>query len=56
MLFRSAEGSTNAYTIEKKGVKKVIYQTAWRRADGSVGGLVEISMIVPDPMPHFVRE
>ena len=51
-----AEGSTNAYTIEKKGVKKVIYQTAWRRADGSVGGLVEISMIVPDPMPHFVRE
>jgi len=51
-----AEGSTNAYTIEKRGVKKVIYQTAWRREDGTVGGLVEISMIVPHEMPHFVRE
>ena len=51
-----AEGSTNAYTIEKRGVKKVIYQTAWRHADGTVGGLVEISMIVPHEMPHFVRE
>ena len=25
-----ADGGTNAYTIEKNGVRKMIYQTAWR--------------------------
>ena len=25
------KGDTNAYTIEKKGIRKMIYQTAWRR-------------------------
>ncbi len=48
-------GSSNAYTIEKQGVKKVIYQTAWRE-DGVVRGLVEISMIVPMEMPHYIRQ
>ena len=51
-----SEGSTNAYTIEKRGVKKVIYQSAWRDDKGEVAGLVEFSMIVPAQMPHFVRE
>lgn len=50
-----AAGGTNAYTIEKNGVRKMIYQTAWRRNDGSVGGLVEISMVIPAEMPHYVR-
>ena len=50
-----AEGGTNAYTIEKRGVRKLIYQTAWRQ-NGVVGGLVEYSMELPDPMPHYVRE
>lgn len=49
------EGSTNAYTIDKKGVRKMIYQTAWRREDGTVGGLVEISMPIPAEMPHYIR-
>ncbi len=49
------EGSTNAYTIDKKGVRKMIYQTAWRREDGTVGGLVEISMPIPTEMPHYIR-
>ena len=49
-----ATGGTNAYTIEKNGVHKVIYQTAWRR-EGVVAGLVEISMVVPEEMPHHVR-
>ena len=31
-------GEVNAYTIEKNGVKKMIYQTAWKQ-DGVVGGL-----------------
>lgn len=50
-----ATGGTNAYTIDKGGVKKMIYQTAWRQNNGSVGGLVEISMVTPGEMPHFIR-
>lgn len=47
---------TNSYTIEKNGVKKMIYQSAWRKADGTVGGLVEISMEIPGEMPHHIRQ
>lgn len=36
-----ATGGSNAYTIEKHGVHKVIYQTAWKK-DGKVAGIVEI--------------
>ena len=49
-----ADGGTNAYTIEKNGVRKMIYQTAWR-VDGIVGGLAEISMEIPADMPHYIR-
>lgn len=50
-----AEGGRNVYTIEKRGTRKLIYQTVWRR-DGAVGGLVEFSMELPDELPHYVRE
>lgn len=50
-----AEGGSNAYTILKKGVKKMIYQTVWHKEDGSTGGLVELSMIIPEEMPHYIR-
>ena len=50
-----ATGGSNAYTIEKHGQHKVIYQTAWKKADGTVGGIVEISMVTPADMPHYVR-
>ena len=49
-----ATGGSNAYTIQKNGVKKMIYQTAWKE-NGKVAGLVEISMIIPEEMPHYVR-
>ena len=49
-----ATGGTNAYTIEKEGMHKVIYQTAWRE-NGVVRGLVELSMVVPAEIPHYVR-
>lgn len=49
-----ATGGSNAYTIEKLGVHKVIYQTAWKK-DSKVAGIVEISMITPADMPHYVR-
>lgn len=48
-----ATGGINAYTIEKQGVHKVIYHTAWKK-DGKVAGIVEISMITPADMPHYV--
>lgn len=50
-----ATGGTNSYTIEKHGVRKMIYQTAWKQ-DGKVAGLVEISMEIPQDMPHYVRQ
>lgn len=49
------EGGTNAYTIEKEGVRKMIYQTACTDADGRVEGIVEVSMVIPDELPHYVR-
>lgn len=49
------EGGTNVYTIEKRGVHKLIYQCGWRRPDGTVGGVAEISIITPEGMPHYVR-
>lgn len=51
-----ASGSQNCYTIEKQGLRKMIFQTAWRHEDGTVGGLVEISMVIPENMPHYIRD
>ena len=50
-----ATGGTNAYTIEKQGVRKMIYQTAWKE-HGEIRGLVEISMEIPAEMPHYIRK
>jgi transcriptional regulator with PAS, ATPase and Fis domain len=44
----------NIYTIEKKGVRKMIYQTPWTN-EGKFAGLVEISFQIPDEIPHFIR-
>lgn len=49
-----ATGESNSYTISKDGVRKMIYQTPWRR-DGHIAGMVEISMVIPEEMPHYVR-
>jgi transcriptional regulator with PAS, ATPase and Fis domain len=46
--------TTNCYTIEKNGVKKMIYQTPWYEK-GVFRGLVEISLVIPSAMSHFVR-
>jgi transcriptional regulator with PAS, ATPase and Fis domain len=45
----------NVYTIEKKGVKKLIYQSPWYR-DGKYAGLVELSLEIPFELPHFIRQ
>lgn len=49
-----ASGESNAYTIEKRGQHKMIYQTPWCR-DGKIAGLVEISMPIPEALPHYIR-
>jgi len=49
-----ASGETNAYTIEKDGVRKLIYQAPWFQ-DGKCMGLVEISLEIPKDIPHFKR-
>jgi transcriptional regulator with PAS, ATPase and Fis domain len=46
----------NVYTITKKGRKKLIYQSPWFKEDNSFGGLVEISIFLPDNIPHFDRD
>lgn len=50
-----AEGGTNSYTIEKEGLKKLIYQSAWFE-NGKIAGLIELSLVIPEEMPHFVRK
>ena len=49
-----ASGGTNAYTIEKQGVHKMIFQSAWS-VGGRISGILEISMVIPAPLPHYVR-
>ena len=49
------DGSTNVYTIEKNGRKKIIYQTPWVK-ENVIEGMVEISFNIPDEMPHFIRK
>lgn len=49
-----ATQKANVYTIEKHGVKKLIYQSPWYR-EGVFAGLVELVLEIPDQMPHFVR-
>ena len=45
---------TNVYTIEKKGVKKLIYQTPWY-VEGAFMGFMELSREIPFAMKHCVR-
>jgi transcriptional regulator with PAS, ATPase and Fis domain len=46
---------TNAYTIEKNGIKKLIYQSPWYENQEFMG-FVELSLEIPMEMPHFVRK
>jgi PAS domain-containing protein len=50
-----ATGARNVYTIEKGGVRKLIYHAPWYRG-GAYAGLVELALEIPASMPHFVRE
>ena len=49
------DGSTNVYTIEKNGKKKIIYQAPWFK-ENVIEGMVEISYELPNEIQHFVRK
>ncbi|MFZ1977331.1 MAG: diguanylate cyclase [Bacteroidota bacterium] len=46
----------NYYTIEKRGIKKLIYQVPWFDKQGGYAGFVELSLPVPFEMLHFMRK
>jgi len=52
-LLRS--GRRNVYTIEKRGIRKLIYQSPWFE-NGRYAGFVELALELPEVMPHFVRD
>jgi transcriptional regulator with PAS, ATPase and Fis domain len=54
LLSMLKEPQVNVYTIEKKGVKKLIRQAPWY-SDGVFSGVVEISFEIPFEMAHHVR-
>ena len=45
----------NVYSIEKNGGRKLIYQAPWYEA-GICRGFVELSLEIPEDIPHFVRK
>ena len=47
--------ASNAYTIEKDGQKKLIYQCPWYE-NNEFRGIVELSFPIPAQMPHFKRQ
>jgi transcriptional regulator with PAS, ATPase and Fis domain len=49
-----ADREKNVYTIEKNGIKKLIYQSPWFKG-GNYAGIVEISLEIPFELPHFLR-
>ena len=50
-----ATGQKNVYTIEKRGKKKIIYQSPWF-VDGRFRGIIELSLEIPVELPHYIRD
>jgi len=49
-----AARAKNVYTIEKQGIKKLVYQSPWYK-NGQYAGIVELVLEIPFEMEHFVR-
>ena len=47
--------TTNTYTIEKGGIKKIIHQSPLYE-NGVFSGMVEMSFELPHVLPHFKRD
>ena len=46
---------TNIYTVEKEGVKKLIYQCPWYEGE-EYAGFMELSIVLPEFIPNRVRK
>lgn len=44
----------NVYTIEKNGVKKLVFQSPWFK-DSQYAGIVELVIEIPFEVEHFIR-
>lgn len=47
--------SSNIYTVQKNGKKKMILQLPWFE-NNQIKGLVELSIELPENIPHYVRD
>lgn len=45
----------NIYTIEKAGIKKLIYQSPLIK-NNEFNGIIELSLEIPDVIPHLKRD
>jgi transcriptional regulator with PAS, ATPase and Fis domain len=45
----------NHYTIRKAGQRKIIHQLPWT-LNGEFAGVIELSIPIPDELPHFDRD
>jgi hypothetical protein len=46
---------SNIYTVEKEGVKKLIFQTPWYDGE-EYAGFMELSIVLPENIPNRVRK
>ena len=47
-------GESNTYTIEKRGIRKLVHQSPWF-SNGQREGIVELVFEIPSELPNFVR-
>lgn len=52
-LFQSRK--QNVYTIQKDGLRKLVFQTPWF-IDGAYAGYLDMTIEIPWTMPHFNRD
>lgn len=50
-----SSNQSNCYTIEKNGVKSLLFQTPWYEG-GKVMGLIEYCFDLPPEVPHYNRD
>jgi len=55
LLKMLANPCPNSYSIEKRGIRKMIHQTPWME-HGEFKGVVEISFEIPMELPHYKRD
>jgi hypothetical protein len=55
LLHLLESGERNIYSIEKNGIKKLIYQTPWI-VDGRRCGIMELALEIPADMPNYIRK